>query len=247
MPRPTTAKITDQETIEDTKEQTEKDLLEIASNNIFSPEHLTVQTLVVPYSKFEKCLQLDLKNYISTNPFNNAEYLNYAAALKFLKKEFPTFVVKYKLNEEGHPYFITEVGSFVKCYMEDLATGLTSEELFFPVMVGKDHRSVGKADARQFSDAMNRAACKLIAQVTGIGFTLWLRVEEDVIKNLGKSAEDIAIDNLLDRLNKVAKTAIEKGANKTDIEARVSQCVQSRNEDEIKTLGAELKTLITSK
>jgi Protein of unknown function (DUF1071). len=98
-----------------------------------------------------------------------------------MKKHHPTFVFEIELFDGKPVLYLPDGTAFVSVIIVDTATGARSTASHYPVMKGFNHGAEIDPDCRAINDCIQRAKVKALAEVTGIGLKLWLRLEEDEI------------------------------------------------------------------
>lgn len=126
-----------------------------------------------PFEKFEQMRQIDVSQFVkSTNQQGQKKltYLSREAARHLLMQHFPALCVEFAelVVNEGS-------GCILKCWLYDNESGLKSETMHYAVQVQgfSRHTAITAPDARQITDSMVRAEVKLIAYMTGIGWSLY--------------------------------------------------------------------------
>lgn len=143
---------------------------------------------------FNKAMSIELPEEM-VKSIRGADYLNIAHALYLLKQNFPTLSINYVRQSTDHagPYFDVDAederGTLIGVYLMESITGAKTAIHWFPVMTtakGQMKPADPLPDSRKISDNMARAAVKAIAYFTGIGFSLYSRIDaEDLILSEG--------------------------------------------------------------
>lgn len=98
-----------------------------------------------------------------------------------MKQNHPTFVFETEMFFEKPVLYLPDGTAFVSVVIVDTATGARSAPSHYPVMKGFNHGAEVDPDCRAINDCIQRAKVKALAEVTGIGLKLWLRLEEDEV------------------------------------------------------------------
>lgn len=140
--------------------------------NTETPNTMNRKYWQVSFDKFEQMRQLDLSQYTKDKTQGNQRltYLSREAARHTLMQHFPALSVEFAdlVVNEGS-------GCILKCWLYDNESGLRSETMHYAVQAqgfGR-HAALTAPDARQITDSMVRAEVKLIAYMTGIGWSLY--------------------------------------------------------------------------
>lgn len=98
-----------------------------------------------------------------------------------MKQHHPTFVFEIEMFDGKPVLYLPDGTAFVSVVIVDTATGRRSAASHYPVMKGFNHGAEVDPDCRAINDCIQRAKVKSLAEVTGIGLKLWLRLEEEEI------------------------------------------------------------------
>ena len=136
--------------------------------------------LTIPAQQFADNFNLDVSALTKQYPAGKQklDYLPWSACVVLMKKYHPTFVFELELFEGKPILYLADGSAFVSVVIVDTETGKRSTPSHFPVMSGFQHKSAIEPDSRAISDSIQRAKAKALAELTGIGLNLWLRVEE---------------------------------------------------------------------
>lgn len=136
--------------------------------------------LTISAQQFADNFNLDIIHLIKQYPAGKTklDYLPWSACLVLMKKYHPSFVFELELFDGKPVMYLADGSAFVSVVIVDTETGKRSTPSHFPVMAGFGHKAVIDPDSRAISDSIQRAKAKALAEVTGIGLNLWLRVEE---------------------------------------------------------------------
>lgn len=139
------------------------------------------QQLVIPAALKLEMMKLDVSSFVKQK--QKLDYLSWAVVERLLWEHFPDLEVRYHftMSLDGTPVFrLGEDGSgYILPYLYNTKTGQYTSPIFFPIYDLK----FGDADpesAAAVNKSMQRAAAKLVAVATGIGFNLYARIEEDL-------------------------------------------------------------------
>jgi len=146
---------------------------------------MTVQantmTISIPNAEFETNVALDVSNLVKKYPKGGMEYLPWSVCLMLMKRHYPKFSFTTELFDGKPVMFLPDGSAIVSVLIVDTISGATSLPSHFPVMTGFNHSSAIDPDSRAITDSIQRAKAKVLAEVTGIGLNLWLRLEEEDI------------------------------------------------------------------
>lgn len=87
----------------------------------------------------------------------------------------------------------------IKCCLYDQASGLSSQSYMIPVMQhgASAHGAITNPDTRQISDSIKRAFVRVVAEETGLGYSMWsdfdldpMEAEEPKAKGKSKRRKD---------------------------------------------------------
>jgi hypothetical protein len=136
--------------------------------------------LTVTAQQFADNFNLDVSALTKQYPAGKTklDYLPWSACSVLMKKYHPTFVFELELFDGKPVMYLADGSAFVSVIIVDTETGRRSTPSHFPVMSGFGHKAVIDPDSRAISDSIQRAKAKALAEVTGIGLNMWLRVEE---------------------------------------------------------------------
>jgi hypothetical protein len=87
----------------------------------------------------------------------------------------------YEVEELQAIEYGDEVSYMIKCCFYDQISGLRSPIIRFPVMShgASAHGAVINPDARNIADSLKRAFVRAVAEVTGIGYSMWIELDTD--------------------------------------------------------------------
>jgi hypothetical protein len=137
--------------------------------------------LVIDAATFATNYNIDVSNFVKVYPKGALEYIPWSAALMLMKQNHPTFVFEIEMFDGRPVLYLPDGTAFVSVIIVDTATGARSTASHYPVMKGFNHGAEVDPDCRAINDCIQRAKVKALAEVTGIGLKLWLRLEEDEI------------------------------------------------------------------
>lgn len=144
---------------------------------------MTEQTnhLVIDAQRYSDNYSIDVSQFVKVYPKGNLEYIPWSAGLMLMKQHHPNFVFEIELFDGKPVLYLPDGTAFVSVIIVDTVTGLRSTASHYPVMKGFNHGAEVEPDCRAVNDCIQRAKVKALAEVTGIGLKLWLRLEEDEI------------------------------------------------------------------
>jgi hypothetical protein len=139
----------------------------------------TENQLRLSFERWSELNRLDVSGYIKKK--QSLDYLSWAVVERLLREHLPTFEVRFCLSDSGSPVFRLggEGSGYLLPYLYETTSGKYTSPILFPVY---DNR-FGDADpesAAAVNKSMQRASAKLVAIETGIGFSLYSRIEEDL-------------------------------------------------------------------
>lgn len=137
--------------------------------------------LVIDPQVFSDNYNIDVSTFVKVYPKGNLEYIPWSAGLMLMKKHHPTFIFEIEMFDGRPVLYLPDGTAFVSVIIVDTATGARSTASHYPVMKGFNHGAEIDPDCRAINDCIQRAKVKALAEVTGIGLKLWLRLEEDEI------------------------------------------------------------------
>jgi hypothetical protein len=137
--------------------------------------------LVIDAVTFENNYKIDVTNFVKMYPKGNLEYIPWSAGLMLMKQYHFTFIFEIEMFDGKPVLYLPDGTAFVSVIIVDTATGARSTPSHYPVMKGFNHGAEVDPDCRAINDCIQRAKVKALAEVTGIGLKLWLRLEEDEI------------------------------------------------------------------
>ena len=140
-----------------------------------------VPTISIPNTEFEENLNIDVSNLVKKYPKGGMEYLPWSTCLLLMKRRYPNFSFTNELFDGKPVMYLPDGSAIVSVLIVDTSSGATSLASHFPVMTGFNHASAIDPDSRAITDSIQRAKAKVLAEVTGIGLNLWLRLEEEDI------------------------------------------------------------------
>jgi len=135
----------------------------------------------IPTAEFEANVALDVSNLVKKYPKGGMEYLPWSVCLMLMKRHYPSFSFTNELFDGKPVMYLPDGSAIVSVLIVDTADGRTSLPSHFPVMTGFNHSSAIDPDSRAITDSIQRAKAKVLAEVTGIGLNVWLRLEEEDI------------------------------------------------------------------
>lgn len=130
--------------------------------------------------EFEDNYNLDVSSYVKKYPKGGLEYIPWFGALYLMKKHYPTFTFEVETWDGKPVCYVTGDTAFVSVHIVDTATGFRSHSSHYPVMKGFNHNAEIEPDSRAINDCIQRAKVKVLAELTGIGFSLWLRQDDEI-------------------------------------------------------------------
>lgn len=135
--------------------------------------------LVIDRQTFSSNYNIDISSFVKVYPKGNLEYIPWSAAVMLMKQNHPSFVFETELFDGKPVLYLPDGTAFVSVVIIDTVTGARSAPSHYPVMKGFNHGAEVDPDCRAINDCIQRAKVKALAEVTGIGLKLWLRLEED--------------------------------------------------------------------
>jgi hypothetical protein len=147
---------------------------------LFNTMEAPTNILTISAQQFADNFNLDVSSLTKQYPAGKTklDYLPWSACSVLMKKYHPTFVFELELFDGKPVMYLADGSAFVSVIIVDTETGRRSTPSHFPVMSGFGHKAVIDPDSRAISDSIQRAKAKALAEVTGIGLNMWLRVEE---------------------------------------------------------------------
>lgn len=148
------------------------------------------EVLTISAEVFDKMIKMDVSEYTKVLKTKSVslDYIPWSSCVYLMKMNFPTFVFKTLMfpTAEGVllPYYTLPDGSaIIETVILDTSTGKESLPSCYPVMEGFGKKAVIDPDARNINDNIQRSRAKTLAEVTGIGLNLWMRIEVEAEEN----------------------------------------------------------------
>lgn len=120
----------------------------------------------VETSNFTTLASVDVSKF--TKSRSGRKYLSWSHAAHQLLRHFPQAEMEVVTNEEGHPFFKTELGYFVHCKVT--VEGITREQ-WYPVWDNK-YETIGTPTASDINNSIQRGMTKTIA-LHGLGLHVY--------------------------------------------------------------------------
>lgn len=139
---------------------------------------------LVSADKFREMYEIPVDKWIEQK--NGLDYLPWHIAVMLLKEHFPSFEVRFLEDEETPKitaYGDKTSGYYCMPYIHDLATGVKSSPLFYPVMDFKN-KSILTPTTCDINKSRMRALVKAIAMYTGLGLVLFTQEDIEQTKDL---------------------------------------------------------------
>mgnify|MGYP000689862007 CR=1 FL=1 len=138
--------------------------------------------LVIPQDDFKKNMAIDLSEFVKKLQGN--DYVPWGVAIHYLREYNPELAVGFEVEpRSGQPYFIDGGGrgAYLLAYVFNKRTGQRTPSIFFPV---RNNKRQASADVMMdtIGNQQQRAIAKVIAQETGIGWSLYSRIDESMLE-----------------------------------------------------------------
>ena len=140
----------------------------------------------VETSNFTTLASVDVSKF--TKSRSGRKYLSWSHAAHQLLRHFPQAEMEVVTNEEGHPFFKTELGYFVHCKVT--VEGITREQ-WYPVWDNK-YETIGTPTASDINNSIQRGMTKTIA-LHGLGLHVYANEDlplEEVVEEDDKTVEN---------------------------------------------------------
>lgn len=149
-------------------------------------EWTPANNLHIPQTDFERNDSMDLRPYLKQ--IKGLDYIPWGVSKHLLRKYNDKLEVGYE-TQNGLPYTVTPFGLYITAYVYDTASGKRTPGLIFPVRVdrqrGEDeasftNRHTTAVNMSTIGNDLQRAYAKAVAFFTGIGWSLYSRVDESI-------------------------------------------------------------------
>ena len=197
---------------------------------------------------FDELVKIDLSEYISER--EGADYINWAIIIELLHK-YGANVVYFEpvVNENGsslsmtNQVFIDSKDNANRVY--ETAVRIVIDDLDFiqrgPVMNGANPVKDNSMSQQRLWNCQTRLFVKGVAIRTGLGFSLWSRMErEDEKKSFEPDINSHDLSKIKERTQIEYTNLIKKGMTMKEIAEKMH-----RTEDELRALFSYYDTLIT--
>lgn len=136
------------------------------------------QMLIIPREDFAKNVQVDVSKWVKSK--QNLSYIPWNVSVGLLRSYNPNLYYEFERDEKtNHPYVRTEQGVYLMAYLFDMGTGRRTPPLFYPVR-GFGNKGEPNPGVDLIGNAMQRAVSKVIAQFTGLGWSLYSKLDESI-------------------------------------------------------------------
>ena len=181
-------------------------------------------------SNFTTLASVDVSGF--TKARSGRKYLSWSHAAHQLLRHFPQAEMEVVTNEEGHPFFKTELGYFVHCKVT--VEGITREQ-WYPVWDNK-YETIATPTAADINNSIQRGMTKTIA-LHGLGLHVYanedLPLEEAVEEDAKEELDDKPVEkpssnngNSEDRLRVLAKIGEANTALNSDGSAVTREAIR---------------------
>lgn len=148
----------------------------MTTNNDFQP------MLVISQEDFKKNAAIDLGEY--SKKLQGNDYIPWGVSLHYLREYNAELAVGFETNTHyGQPYFIDNDGrgAYLLAYVFNKRTGQRTPSIFFPI---RNNKRQAAADVMMdtIGNQQQRAIAKVVAQETGIGWSLYSRIDESMLE-----------------------------------------------------------------
>lgn len=197
---------------------------------------------------FDEMVKIDLSEYIDKR--DGADYINWATIVELLHKYgAKTVYFEPVVNEKGSSLFMTDQvfldskDNANRVY--ETAVRIVIDDLDFiqrgPVMNGANPVKDNSMSQQRLWNCQTRLFVKGVAIRTGLGFSLWSRMENDEeAKSIEPDINSHDLAKIKERTQIEYTKLIKKGMTMKEIAQKIH-----RTEDELKALFSYYDTLIT--
>lgn len=133
--------------------------------------------LLIPREDFATNVKVDVSKWVKSK--QSLSYLPWNISIGLLRSYNPNLYYDFERGAEGYPYFKTETGVFLMAYLFDMETEKRTPPLFYPVR-GFNNKGETNPDTALIGNAMQRAIAKAVAQYTGLGWSLYSKLDESI-------------------------------------------------------------------
>lgn len=151
-------------------------------------------TLFCTEEHYAQNLKVDFSRHVKQDDNRKVDYVPWHRMYAYLCANTP-FRLKYYTWTDIDPTDPSR-GTLIECVLVNTLNGVESPKLYNAVMAkNKMNSAVDEANSRQIGDAMQRALVKAIAMHTGLGFELWMKLEEQLEEEEEEDFDDEDLDD----------------------------------------------------
>lgn len=146
-------------------------------------------TLKIDFKVKQDLMEVDVSRFVEERVGRGRKTLDYipwVEAQLMLEEFLPTLEVRFVESERGKPFFVTEQGAYILVYLFCVERGCKTYPMFYPVM-DNSHGPVQEPDMNQINTSLWRASVKCIAVQTGLGLSVFRKLQEDLPPSLEKA------------------------------------------------------------
>jgi hypothetical protein len=138
---------------------------------------MTSNYLIIPKEDFDRNAKVDVSQWVKTK--QGLSYIPWNISVSLLRSYNNNLYYEFERDEDGRPYFRTEQGVYLMAYLFDMGTSSRTPTLFYPVR-GFGNKGEPNPGVDLVGNAMQRAVSKVIAQFTGLGWSLYSKFDESI-------------------------------------------------------------------
>lgn len=139
----------------------------------------TKQFWRLPFAQWQVNYETEIDVKKASGKKFSPSYVPYHDVNALLRKLCPSLVF---VVDEVLPFGDEDECTYmIKCRLYDQESGLYSQQYMVPVMQhgASAHGAIRNPDTRQISDSIKRAFVRVVAEETGIGYSLWTQIDLD--------------------------------------------------------------------
>lgn len=139
---------------------------------------MTNSYLFISRDDFAQNVKVDVSKWVKSK--QSLSYIPWNVSIGLLRSYNPSLYYEFERDPAtGHPYFRTENGVYLMAYIFDMESGKRTPPLFYPVR-GFGNKGEPNPGTDLIGNAMQRAISKAIAQYTGLGWSLYSKLDESI-------------------------------------------------------------------
>ena len=133
----------------------------------------------LPIEQWEANYQLEIENKTASSKKFATNYIPHHTIQHLFRKHCPQLA--FMVHEIAPIGSDDEATYLIICGLVEVATGLQTPKSYCSVHThgASRHEAIVNPDARQIADSLKRAFVKVVAEETGIGFSMWAELDLD--------------------------------------------------------------------